>query len=95
MRRKHALRRHVRLQVGDVERVVRLALIGVVIDDRTFADHHFRTRKEVAGGRTFVSLAALDAEERVEEVARMLAGQQITDLSRSHARDLIASGAAE
>jgi DNA repair protein RecN (Recombination protein N) len=61
----------------------------------SFADHHFRTRKEVAGGRTFVSLAALDADARVEEVARMLAGQQITDLSRSHARDLIASGAAE
>jgi DNA repair protein RecN (Recombination protein N) len=61
----------------------------------SFADHHFRTRKEVAGGRTFVSLQELGAEERVEEVARMLAGQQITDLSRSHARDLIASGAAE
>jgi DNA repair protein RecN (Recombination protein N) len=60
-----------------------------------FADRHFRTRKNVSDGRTFVSLHELGSDERVEEVARMLAGAEITDLSRSHARDLIASGAAE
>jgi DNA repair protein RecN (Recombination protein N) len=60
----------------------------------SFADHHFRTRKEVERGRTFVSLHALAGEERVEEVARMLAGNQITDLSRSHARELLSGGAA-
>jgi DNA repair ATPase RecN len=31
--------------------------------------------------------------DRVEEVARMLAGKQITSLSRSHAEELIASTA--
>ena len=61
----------------------------------SFADRHFRTRKEVAQGRTFVSLEELGQDERVEEVARMLAGQKITDASRSHARELIASGGAE
>ena len=33
-----------RLQVGDVERLVRFALIGVVVHDRALADHHFRDR---------------------------------------------------
>ena len=62
---------------------------------RRFGACHYRTRKEVSDGRTFVSLHELGSDERVEEVARMLAGAEITDLSRSHARDLIASGAAE
>ncbi|HEV8239900.1 MAG TPA: DNA repair protein RecN [Thermoanaerobaculia bacterium] len=60
----------------------------------SFADHHFRTSKRVADGRTFVSLEALDGDKRVEEVARMLAGKQVTDLSREHARELLESGAA-
>jgi DNA repair protein RecN (Recombination protein N) len=60
----------------------------------SWADHHFRTSKRVVEGRTFVSLQPLDGDERVEEVARMLAGEQITDLSRSHARELIRGGAA-
>jgi len=61
----------------------------------SFADHHFRTTKRVADGRTFVSLESLSGETRVEEVARMLAGKQVTDLSRDHARELLESGAAE
>jgi DNA repair protein RecN (Recombination protein N) len=61
----------------------------------SFADHHFRTAKRVAEGRTFVSLEALAGESRVEEVARMLAGKQVTDLSRDHARELLDAGAAE
>ena len=61
----------------------------------SWADHHFRTSKRVSDGRTYVSLQALEGNERVEEVARMLAGERITDLSRSHARELIRSGAAE
>ncbi|HVS01353.1 MAG TPA: DNA repair protein RecN [Thermoanaerobaculia bacterium] len=61
----------------------------------SFADHHFRVSKQVRRGRTFVAVEALSGDQRVEEVARMLAGRQITDLSRSHARDLIRSGAGE
>jgi len=60
----------------------------------SFADHHFRTTKRVAEGRTFVALESLAGDRRVEEIARMLAGQQVTDLSRDHARELLASGAA-
>jgi DNA repair protein RecN (Recombination protein N) len=57
------------------------------------ADYHFKVGKQVAGGRTSVSVEELDAETRVEEVARMLAGKKITDLSLSHAQELIAGAA--
>jgi DNA repair protein RecN (Recombination protein N) len=57
------------------------------------ADLHFRVSKQVDGGRTSVQVEALDAGTRVDEVARMLAGKKVTDLSLSHAQELI-SGAA-
>ncbi|HEY8020723.1 MAG TPA: DNA repair protein RecN [Thermoanaerobaculia bacterium] len=59
------------------------------------ADHHFRVSKEVAGGRTAVAVEELPAPARVEEVARMLAGSEVTPSSLSHARELIAAAARE
>lgn len=57
------------------------------------ADLHFKVSKKVDGGRTSVRVEELGSDSRVEEVARMLAGKKITDLSLSHAQELI-SGAA-
>jgi DNA repair protein RecN (Recombination protein N) len=53
------------------------------------ADHHFRVEKIVTGGRTRTDVVFLDAKTRVEEVARMLGGKEITDLTRSHAEEMI------
>ncbi len=53
-------------------------------------DNHYKVSKEVRGGRTHTHIEALDEAGRIEEVARMLAGNEITDLSLSHARELIA-----
>ncbi len=39
--------------------------------------------------RTATSVAGLEGDERVQEVARMLAGRKVTELSLSHARELI------
>jgi DNA repair protein RecN (Recombination protein N) len=54
------------------------------------ADLHFKVSKKVDGGRTSVKVEELGSDTRVEEVARMLAGKKVTDLSLSHARELIA-----
>ncbi len=59
------------------------------------ADLHFRVTKRVAGGRTSVAVEELPGPARVEEVARMLAGSEVTKLSLSHARELIAGAARE
>lgn len=56
-------------------------------------DLHFKVSKRVDGGRTSVKVEELEGKTRVEEVARMLAGKQITDTSLSHARELIAGSA--
>ncbi|HZF09429.1 MAG TPA: DNA repair protein RecN [Thermoanaerobaculia bacterium] len=57
------------------------------------ADLHFKVSKRVREGRTQVEVQELAAEERVTEVARMLAGKEVTALSRSHAEELIAGAA--
>ncbi len=53
------------------------------------ADHQVRVRKHTAGGQTQTSLEALASEQRVEELARMLGGAQITARTREHASEML------
>jgi DNA repair protein RecN (Recombination protein N) len=54
-----------------------------------FADAHLLVRKGVMEGRTEVSAFKLDRRGRVEEIARMLTGAEITETARRHARELL------
>src|SRR6185436_8981312 len=53
------------------------------------AGHHLAVSKNVAGGRTLASVAVLERAERIEELARMLAGERVTDTTRRQARELL------
>lgn len=53
------------------------------------ADYQYFISKAVKEGRTQTHVAKLTNEERVEEVARMLAGAEITELTLEHARELL------
>lgn len=53
------------------------------------ATTHLRVAKRTQAGRTLTSVAALGAEERVEELARMAGGTRIGEATRAHARDLL------
>jgi DNA repair protein RecN (Recombination protein N) len=55
----------------------------------SLADRHLVVRKHVERGRTTTEVAVLDASERVEEVARMLGGETVTDAARRHAREMV------
>jgi DNA repair protein RecN (Recombination protein N) len=57
-----------------------------------FADCHLLLRKEVVAGRTLVSAEKLDRRARVEEIARMLTGADITETARRHAREMLRTG---
>ncbi|MGE0453916.1 MAG: DNA repair protein RecN [Vicinamibacteria bacterium] len=56
------------------------------------ADRHFAVRKRVERGRTHTDVADLGTAERVEEIARMLAGETVTESARRHARELVKAG---
>ena len=56
-----------------------------------FADSHLLVQKQVVKGRTHVKVLQLDRRGRVEEMARMLTGAEITESARRHAREMLKS----
>ena len=56
-----------------------------------FAMNHLFISKEVRDDRTFTRVRSLDEDGRVEELARIVGGEQITDSARNHARELLNS----
>jgi DNA repair protein RecN (Recombination protein N) len=56
------------------------------------ADHQLRVSKVVAAGSTRTRIDTLDDAARIEELARMLGGAQITARTREHAEEMLAAG---
>jgi DNA repair protein RecN (Recombination protein N) len=56
------------------------------------ADHHFRISKISDGKSTRTAIAGLSKEQRIEELARMLGGVEITDRTRDHATEMLQTG---
>ncbi len=54
-----------------------------------YANHQFRVEKVVQAGNTATKLYCLDHEGRVQELARMLGGAQLSIQTVAHARDLL------
>ncbi|MES2580067.1 MAG: DNA repair protein RecN [Pseudomonadota bacterium] len=53
------------------------------------ATQHLQVSKTQTNGATLSHIQALSADERVEEVARMLGGLNITETTRSHAKEML------
>lgn len=56
----------------------------------SLADHHFLVEKTMTKNQTRISIKELNKNERIEEIARMLAGEKITNTARQHAKEMIA-----
>ncbi len=54
-----------------------------------YGDHHFRISKQVKGQRTQAAVQRLDAPGREREIARMIAGQTLTDGVLRSAREML------
>ncbi|MBI5485172.1 MAG: DNA repair protein RecN [Deltaproteobacteria bacterium] len=55
------------------------------------ADQQLRVEKLILNGRTATQIIELDRDERIREVARMLAGTTITDSALKHAAEMLAA----
>lgn len=53
------------------------------------AEHHLNVSKQIEGGHTHTTIEPLSADSRIEEIARMLGGMDITDRTRAHAREMV------
>lgn len=52
--------------------------------------HHLCVSKSQVNGQTLSKIVKLDAAERVEEIARMLGGIEMTETTRQHAQEMLA-----
>jgi DNA repair protein RecN (Recombination protein N) len=59
----------------------------------TFADHHYLIEKKRAGDRTRTSVRLITANERTEEIARMISGAKLTETSLKHAEQMLKANA--
>jgi DNA repair protein RecN (Recombination protein N) len=51
--------------------------------------HHLRVSKALVNGQTLSSISTLNADERVQELARMLGGVEITQTTLQHAKEML------
>ena len=52
-------------------------------------NHHFKVHKSMSNGKTVTSLKKLSNDERIEEIAMMLSGNEITPTAIAHAKQLM------
>ncbi len=57
----------------------------------SLADNHLLVEKKIGGKRTVSVVKELVGDEKVDEIARMLAGYKVTSASRESARELLSS----
>ncbi len=53
------------------------------------ADHHYTVAKSTSKGRTISTARRLSSAERLEELARMVGGVEITTEAKRHAREML------
>jgi DNA repair protein RecN (Recombination protein N) len=58
----------------------------------SYADNHYSIQKRVEKGRTVTQVARLDKQDRVQEIARMMSGERITESVLRHAAELLRAG---
>ncbi|EDZ99088.1 DNA repair protein RecN [Burkholderia sp. H160] len=76
-------------QLGEVRQVLCVTHLPQVA---ARGDHHFQVAKTGNGkGGTLSSVTSLDKASRIEEVARMLGGLEITATTRKHAKEMLAA----
>ncbi|MFZ3062835.1 MAG: DNA repair protein RecN [Actinomycetota bacterium] len=61
----------------------------------SFADRHFVVSKKVHGKATETTVEVLDSRGKREELARMLSGVGVSDITKKHAEELLATATAE
>ena len=60
----------------------------------SLADRHFVVEKHMGRSKTTIGIREVSESDRIEEIARMLAGEKITESARKHAAEMIESGMA-
>lgn len=76
-------------KISDIGRHSQVLTITHLPQVAAVADHHDFIEKNIKAGRTETTVRQLDSDERINEIARMLSGEQLTEAAKENARDLI------
>jgi len=76
-------------KIRDVSQHSQVLCITHLPQISAYADAHYRVHKEVVGERTRSEVRRLSEAERLEEIARMLGGVQVTRQARAAAEQLL------
>jgi DNA repair protein RecN (Recombination protein N) len=73
-------------QLGQHRQVLSITHLGQVA---AWGNQHFNISKQTVKDATFTQVTELNYEQRIEEIARMVGGLEITSQTRNHAQELI------
>ena len=77
------------LKLKELSRAVQVMCVTHQPQIASLAEHHFVVEKTSNKNRTSITVRSLDAADRIEEIARMLAGQKVTEAARTNAREML------
>ena len=81
--------RKVGVKLHSIARLAQVICVTHSAQIASLADTHYLISKAETDGRVQTSVKVLDREERVEEIARILGGINITEAQRTAAREMI------
>lgn len=73
-------------EVSDKRQVICVTHLAQIA---AFADSHFKIEKKVSNNRTFTNVDLLDFDSRVEEIARIMSGAELTENTIKSAKELL------
>lgn len=76
-------------KISQISRNSQVLCISHLPQVAAIADHHYFISKKVVSGRTETSVEKLNDQTRIREIARMLSGSEITELTLEHADELL------
>ncbi|MBE6554297.1 MAG: DNA repair protein RecN [Ruminococcaceae bacterium] len=81
--------RKVGMKLHDTSKQAQVLCVTHSAQIASLADTHYLIRKSEREGRAETNVSALDRDGRIEEIARILGGIEITDVQRDAAREML------
>jgi DNA repair protein RecN (Recombination protein N) len=79
---------HVGERLKRLSRLAQVLCVTHLPQVAAFGDHHYRVQKTLKQNRTITVVDHLQESDRIEELARMISGSEVTETALRHAREL-------
>ncbi|MBA8761681.1 DNA repair protein RecN [Staphylococcus coagulans] len=76
-------------KMKEISAVIQVICISHLPQVASMSDHHLYISKQEKEGRTTTTVQELNGESRITEVARMISGATVTDLTKQNAKEMI------